>query len=235
MPDISDRRTREAEHASALALIMRRYSRKILSAQSAAIDWEAFRAELKAELKKRAKTVFLLAVLIYLAVERGMRRLVGHNDMRFGEDAEAFAEAQAEQTSQLVIQRSRQRISAIGSQVSRLPTQTQPQAFAQAVKAHFSDSKADAIATDNITRSISAGELTADKEVERRTGLRKVRVWVTARDQRVCPICEPFHRHDETETSGPGAWSVEHPTGPPAHVRCRCFVLFRVIRERSVA
>ena len=44
--------------------------------------------------------------------------------------------------------------------------------------------------------------------------------WRTEADSAVCPICAPLHN-----TLRP-VWSAKFPSGPPAHPRCRCDIVF---------
>lgn len=41
-------------------------------------------------------------------------------------------------------------------------------------------------------------------------------IWITERDDRVCPICRPLHRRPARD------WDTLFPQGPPAHPNCRC-------------
>jgi len=41
-------------------------------------------------------------------------------------------------------------------------------------------------------------------------------MWITTRDDRVCPICEPLHKQWEDD------WRDTFAYGPPAHPNCRC-------------
>jgi hypothetical protein len=47
------------------------------------------------------------------------------------------------------------------------------------------------------------------------------REWVTAQDERTCPICEPLHGQ-RTTIGGTFVSSVGALSAPPAHVQCRC-------------
>ncbi len=49
---------------------------------------------------------------------------------------------------------------------------------------------------------------------------RKVAVWNTERDAKVCPICSPLDKKREPD------WVAKFPTGPPAHPNCRCHLTF---------
>jgi len=41
-------------------------------------------------------------------------------------------------------------------------------------------------------------------------------IWYTQADERVCPVCAPLHGKKQD------VWEQQFPSGPPAHVRCRC-------------
>lgn len=45
--------------------------------------------------------------------------------------------------------------------------------------------------------------------------------WVTARDEKVCPICRPLNDKPEY------LWTKDFPNGPPAHPVCRCYLNWR--------
>jgi hypothetical protein len=79
----------------------------------------------------------------------------------------------------------------------------------------FGEYRANMIAVTEVTRAYSAAtnqyqRLAIDAGVDMR------RVWLTTRDQLVCPICGPLHGLPEED------WRIAHPDGPPAHPNCRC-------------
>ena len=79
----------------------------------------------------------------------------------------------------------------------------------------FGEARSQMIAVTEVTRAYSEAtnqyqRMAADAGVEMR------RVWLTLRDQLVCPICGPLHGMPEED------WKMSHPTGPPAHPNCRC-------------
>lgn len=84
----------------------------------------------------------------------------------------------------------------------------------------FGKVRADMIATTEVTRARYEGNLMAWKEA----GIPE-HEWDTARDQYVCPICEPMQG-----VRAPIGSPFPHPDGinyytPPAHPRCRCDAL----------
>lgn len=79
----------------------------------------------------------------------------------------------------------------------------------------FGRARAEAIAVTEVTRAYSASvnEYQAELAAE---GIQTERVWHTANDELVCPICGPKNGRPEKE------WRDKFPDGPPAHVNCRC-------------
>ena len=83
------------------------------------------------------------------------------------------------------------------------------------IKPLFGKVRAEAIATTEVTRAQSAATDSYVEDLKER-GVQVVTRWLTAEDERVCPICGPLdHKTEEV-------WRQEFPLGPPAHPRCRC-------------
>jgi SPP1 gp7 family putative phage head morphogenesis protein len=79
----------------------------------------------------------------------------------------------------------------------------------------FGKRRASTIATTEITRAYSqAAQITQQQLLDR--GIVTKQRWVTWRDDRVCPICAPWHNSFD--------WDIEFIFGPPAHVNCRCWL-----------
>lgn len=84
----------------------------------------------------------------------------------------------------------------------------------------FGSVRAEMIAVTETTRVFAAGNLAT----WRTSGVVKKKKWYTAEDELVCPICGPLA---DTEPIGiDDSWlTPDGPVdGPPAHVRCRCWV-----------
>ena len=94
----------------------------------------------------------------------------------------------------------------------------------------FGKDRARRIGVTEVTRAYAEGNLLAWKASNIITGKK----WQTVVDERVCPICGPLHN---VEIGIDSAWSmtaeneVYEDTGglgllaPPAHIRCRCYLL----------
>ena len=71
----------------------------------------------------------------------------------------------------------------------------------------------------------------AAKELEKRLstqGIATQRRWLTAEDERVCPICAPLDHLLARE------WEPAHPDWPPAHPNCRCHVSVELVKAGMV-
>ena len=77
--------------------------------------------------------------------------------------------------------------------------------------------RADMIAATEVTRAAVQGELGVVQELERQ-GVQMQAIWETNVDERVCPICAPLQGTTRDR------WGLAYPSGPPAHVRCRCWL-----------
>jgi hypothetical protein len=92
-----------------------------------------------------------------------------------------------------------------------------PETFA--VDRLFPDSRADSVAITETTSAVTIGERTVIDEMKKLGVGVKVK-WYTKLDERVCPVCGPLHG------TGPSKWLADFKQGPPAHVRCRCYLLY---------
>jgi hypothetical protein len=93
----------------------------------------------------------------------------------------------------------------------------------------FSVERADAVAITEITRARTLGQMAAMQILEE-LGIKTLAVWITALDERVCPVCGPLHNQDER------TWGKLFPMGTPAHVNCRCGleVVERASRKKPI-
>lgn len=81
----------------------------------------------------------------------------------------------------------------------------------------FGRQRAELIASTETTRAYAEGNTLAYRE----SGVVDDREWRTAADERVCPICGPLHKKRATLGS---PFEGRH-DNPPAHPRCRCWVV----------
>lgn len=87
--------------------------------------------------------------------------------------------------------------------------------LADLLRPAFGSPRAEMISVTETTRAYSAATNTYQQQLAEE-GLAMTRVWKTAADDRVCPICAPLDEMPEPD------WPESLASGPPAHVRCRC-------------
>jgi len=85
----------------------------------------------------------------------------------------------------------------------------------------FTDERAQRIGITEITMALAAGALLYQAIVRTRHNVEIELLWFTQEDERVCPVCAPLHATTQE------VWSQQFPSGPPAHVRCRCGITAR--------
>lgn len=79
----------------------------------------------------------------------------------------------------------------------------------------FGPVRAEMIAVTEVTRAYSAATNTYQALLGE-MGAKFVRIWNTSADDKVCLLCVPLNGKPES------AWKRDYPSGPPAHVNCRC-------------
>ena len=77
------------------------------------------------------------------------------------------------------------------------------------------------ISVTETTAAGTTGEEVGRRDIESRTGTRVEGTWITAGDDRVCPVCLPLDGLVDDQ------WRRTAPTGPPLHPNCRCYILWR--------
>lgn len=103
--------------------------------------------------------------------------------------------------------------------------------FDQWRDAVFGQGRAEAIGITETTEAISQAETQAAAIVTNSTSPHALHgTWVTAEDERVCPICAPLHDQPME------VYTRTFPSGPPAHPRCRCRIRWAVrqLQESTV-
>lgn len=88
----------------------------------------------------------------------------------------------------------------------------------------FSPGRAASASITEVTRTGSQADRIAARTIGARLAVRTVGIWQTAKDDLVCPICRPLHGRQEF---GPNGWAARVPGGSPAHIGCRCEIVYR--------
>jgi len=90
----------------------------------------------------------------------------------------------------------------------------------------FGPERAALIASTEVTAAFSNGA----KQTILDSGLVDKVVWKTVVDERVCPICGPLHNKVASAIDG-----FERVGFPPAHPRCRCWIVPHIDRKELIA
>jgi SPP1 gp7 family putative phage head morphogenesis protein len=85
------------------------------------------------------------------------------------------------------------------------------------------ETRAEVIARTETIRAFNQGAL----EQYRSYGVKRV-IWLTAQDERTCPVCRPLHKKVFPIDRIPFG-------GPPAHPRCRCAVVAHIVTDEEEA
>jgi len=122
-------------------------------------------------------------------------------------------------------QRASEQVRILGRQMSdtnrawwdEMPDDSTPEDWAS--ERLLTDSRIENVSITETTNAVTIAERTVLDEAEE-LGVNVTMTWHTKLDERVCPVCGPLHGR------GPEKWFEDFRQGPPAHVRCRCFLLY---------
>lgn len=212
--ELPDRDRRENELAALLFALFDdqrgRVERYRLSA-----EWNSFTSDVSAAIAEKTSETFAAAALAFIlfANERTGRALASP---AFGAIAEQWGASHGRVVAGSIAEKSRFAI----NQAIRDPD---PEALIRQLDVEFSRTRADAVAITETTNAISLGESAGRSRVETSGVANFVRIWWTEDDARVCPICRPLHMTSER------VWERQFRSGPPAHPRCRCWLIYEVI------
>jgi SPP1 gp7 family putative phage head morphogenesis protein len=91
--------------------------------------------------------------------------------------------------------------------------------------------RAQTIAQTELATAFNYGVLQSFAEAVAQTGIQAVKVYRTARDELVCPICAPMdgQRVDVNDTFPAALPDSDFTRFPPLHINCRCTINFEVV------
>ena len=93
----------------------------------------------------------------------------------------------------------------------------------------FTGHRLETIAASSTTQAAVKGMRLAASACERARNQTYRRIWYTAHDERVCPVCGPLHGTSED------VWGPYYNDGLMAHPQCRCWIEYRKRRGRRAA
>ncbi len=253
MPDLPNRTRLEQELTGDLARILDRARKSALKNPQAELQTEQQESEDKL-------AAFLIAV--YLLSLGGMVKWGSWSEKRRQEQARRYATARARQVMQDSFYRMRDAMRQSASRAMTAVSVGVSPAVAVAEYGDdladiFNKTRAEIIAITEITAANSVAEIELidwiNEWLTRGSGLpdgplsqppaddgtiepqppgsQIAAYWQTEKDEKVCPICSPLH--NQLEQPGViGNWTELFPLGPPAHPRCRCFIVWILDAEK---
>lgn len=217
MAEKADRDTNEAAIATALSRLFSDTRQRLDAGER--VNWDEFAAQVRAAQRAEYARVFVVMYLLLASEQLQNRTLLA--DSR----AEAYAASQARQVAAGLVANVRRELAAGG----------RPDVV-------LSETRASVLAATEVTRAVSAGEEAArqDNASQREETTEPTRpgrtlgeagraalipdglmgFWVTERDEKVCPICQPLDGQAEPN------WRAVFAAGPPAHPNCRCYIRY---------
>lgn len=205
MADIPNRFDLEAQLAAALARVQSEQRRELEPllgdppdpSRVSAVVWQ----------KHQDETAAAIVILLLAAFEESAARMftaagVEFDPGRLRAAAEQWAAAYASRLSAQIIANTMTGVGGTAGLVAVLgPARAEGIAITEITKAATTAERAAA-------GVLVAGGMTA----------KIVAVWKTSEDAAVCKICSPLNDQPED------VWSLQVPSGPPAHPRCRCWL-----------
>ncbi|MBU0495049.1 MAG: phage portal protein [Chloroflexi bacterium] len=212
----------EARLRETIALILAQRQAAILAAIEAQQnpDYAALEAELLAALVPEL-TVIATEEALRLAVEIGVQ----FDPAIINQAAARWARQYGYDLVKGLVATTRATVSQAIEQFVTTPGMTREQLVALLAPT-FGPVRAEMIAITEVTRAYSAATNEYQAMLDE-AGITMERYWWTRNDERVCPICGPLHNQPED------VWRSAHPTGPPAHIRCRCGTVLRYVKGEA--
>ena len=220
MPDLSTRTEHERQLAAAYMLLFQQTA--AAAPDPATIDWEAFAAK-----AARLPVDFLAAVYVD-AAKTLARQAIGplHAEIevdRPGLEEEAYRWAREHSATlggQIAINTRRMVATELARPDEAVGLEVPGTGQALLVATALGADRADAIATTEVTRAITAGEMGFAQSARIMHGLHLDPIWRC--DMVPCEeFCAPL------EGKGVAVWSLTYPNGPPGHPNCRCWLEWR--------
>jgi len=139
------------------------------------------------------------------------------------DEAQSYAEREADRLIGQISQTDAKYLTQVSNQVAE--GKITAEAAAQMLAGTFGARRAETIASTEVTTALQAASDKLQANLKE-SGIESVQRWLTEEDERVCPICGPLdHTTEET-------WRQSVPSGPPAHVHCRCRTVVEYIKAR---
>lgn len=214
MAELKNRGQVEGQFAAKLGVVAARHRKALVVALGSPPNperipdtfWQAVEDE-----TREALLAMLALVFVTSAIQHG---LAGRTATILGQ---AWAAARAATVAKGYRQHSEQRATLAGQQWGGQATPPTAAQVDERAASIFGPTRVNDVVVSETTLAVSQG---GEAAVEETVGFSEDDQWVTEDDNNVCPICWPFHRKPRE------VWAAKFPDGPPAHVRCRCWLVY---------
>jgi hypothetical protein len=214
MADIPDREKHEASFSHDLGRLMIRHRRELERIAGWPPDLSRVPAEfwvrVEEDLRKQNEAALLLFFLLVTARH-------GVDDRTGRQLANGYVSGRAATVASRFATNTRDRVQTLQRDITTTKTVITKTAFNDRLATILGPSRADTLAVTEITAATSAGSGAAVGTLGLVSAADQ---WITENDARVCPICSPLHQTRRDN------WSRLFPSGPPAHVNCRCWLKY---------
>lgn len=221
MAELENRLDREAELARQIARLHNEFRFEILDYWGD--DPEDLEEELWTEITNRYRGLLYAAIvtLFIAAAQQYLDELdtTVVEETSIEERAEFFARNYIEEAVPRIVRHSRERLLAAVRDFFELPLTMGE--LRERLARVFGPVRAETVAATEVTRAAVAGEMEV-AQLLRERGFVLRAIWRTSEDETVCPTCAPLEG---------GVQGIDWHDPPPAHSRCRCFVVHEVIPQ----
>jgi len=171
----------------------------------------------KVEREERERLILLLLIVFSAsAIQHGER--FGLDRDQVAGAAEEWAAVRAAEVAEGYARHSRELAETAASRWAQSEGMEMPATeVAEDISRIFGTTRDRMIAINETAAAATAG---GEYGIAATAGRSEDDTWYTADDARVCPVCSPLHG------VGRSVWSSYFPEGPPAHVVCRCWIVY---------
>ena len=181
-------------------------------------------------LKELEDALYIALVSVFLrdfitiALHRALELQFGVSYEDVYAQALAWAPDYARKRARQLVETTEKRIRQLW-EVFPTPEQRREASWEDLLSPVFGAGRAKTIATTETTYMYTAATQAFAKQLEQ-YGLETKLIWITARDEKVCPVCRPLDGKEQKD------WG-DFKEGPPAHPNCRCEPKVVIVKKRT--
>lgn len=212
--DLPSRSQHEAELFASVNALGEKWQRELAKLLGKPPDPRNVPADFWSRVQRETEAALLIVLLIVFSRSA---ELHGMSADRAARMAQQWGPSRASFVASRYAQNSRDMLEAqISDWLSDPPTRAEVRNRLQTI---FGESRSRGL----VVTEISNGVTDASEAAIHSAGLASEGdTWQTELDSKVCPVCKPL------ESQPRSVWQPLFPSGPPAHVNCRCFIAYEL-------